>query len=246
MDRLGLLAAAVAVVAFPGGGFTAAAAALAAAGGRAIAAVSPGRRRPAGADAATWTPATVGGLAALAMGAALVPLPGSPIRALPTEGASQSLFALLALVAAAAVLCGGEPETWGRLRVAAGAACVTPVLALCTAAASFTPDIVEGLGDRRAGLARVLAAAAIVLAAPSLAEGGPRVPRWAVAGVASAFALALAEPASLAAAPGILSALAALGTAALAGLLVRVPAVVRSSAAIASGGVATVLALTLL
>lgn len=243
MDRLGLLAAAAAIVAFPGGAF-AVAAGLLASGGSGVRLRSLSR---AGARArSSWDPATIGGLAVLAMGAALVPLPGSPLHALPSGTASQNLLATLLLIGVAAVLCGGPLDEWDRLRAGVAAACVAPVLALCAAAASFTPDLVAGLGDRNAGVARILAGLTLVLAAPSLADGAGAAARWAVAGVVAIFALALAEPSTLASAPGAVSALAALGAALAAGVIGKAPARLRSTAAIASGAAATAFALTLL
>jgi hypothetical protein len=241
MDRIGLLAAAVAVIAFPGGAFAAAAGLMAAAGSNDL--------RRAGEPDTAWTPATVAGLAALAMAAALVPLPGSPALTLPSLGAPGNLLAIIVLVAAAVVLCDGAPDRWDPLRLAAAAGCVVAVTTLCAAAASFNPDIVAGLGGGRAGAARLLTGASLLLAIPSLvgAGGRPRAPAYAVVGVVAALGVAVGEPSALASTAGVVSAAAALAAAAAAGGAgALLPGRLREILAVAAAATATVLAATLL
>jgi hypothetical protein len=254
VDVLGLLNAAVAMAAFPGGAFAALAGVLAWAGGagtlrltRAAEQVTAGEvegtpRRD------LWTPATVAGLAALAMAAALVPLPGSPAHNLPALGAPDNVLAILVLLAAAGALCGRAPWEWDALRLGAAAAAAIAVVALAAAAATFSADTIINLGIGRGSTARVLAGIALLLAAPTLAGpgAGAHVSRFGLVGVVAALGFALAEPTGLAAAPGVASAALALAAAGLAGAAgALLPDRLREAAALAAGAAATGLALTL-
>ncbi|HET9051300.1 MAG TPA: hypothetical protein VFO60_06315 [Candidatus Dormibacteraeota bacterium] len=247
MDPVGLLAATVAMAVFPGGAFAVAAAAAVALGGL------PGRRRAgtggevagAGADA----PPSLAAIAALAFAAALVPLPGSPMRSLPAAAATDNVVAVEALLCAAVVLSGGPGRRWTWTAIAAAGLAASAVLALGAVAASFAPDVVAGLTDSRGGTARLLAGGAAILVAPTLAGLGTaaaRAHRLGVAGVTAALALAIGEPQSLANAAGVLSAVAALAAAAAAGLATLLPVRLRELLAAAAAALAVAVAATLL
>lgn len=235
MDVLGLLAAAVAVVAFPGGAFTVAAAGVAARLGR----MPPSHVRwPAPAYAATVL---------VVAACALLPLPGSPALHLPTgSGAPANLLGILLLLGAAVVLVASPQWPWARLLAAMSVA--LPLLVLAAAAATFDVTVVVGLPGRAIGAARALAAVALLVGAPHLAQPGdlavPRTARAVLLAAAGLLATALAVPGVAPGLPGAAVAVIALGVAAGLGLLTSVlgPRAVgpRAAALAAAAGAASV------
>lgn len=213
MDLVGLLAATGAVVGFPGGAYAVVAAGAAWTG----TAVGGRRRHRQGEARSAWTPGVAAGLVALAMAAALLPLPGSPATELPARGAPQSLLALLLLAGTAVALLGPTDADCPRLLAAAAA--LVPVLLLCAVAASFIPAVVVNLPGPRADVARLTAGLAVVLATPLLAGAARGLPRLGLLAVPALLAFALAEPRSWLGAPGAVTAVAALGAAVVVGLL---------------------------
>jgi len=161
MDALGLFAAVVAVTLFPGGLF-----ACAAAGGAALAAGFGGRRRPVDNG---WTPAAFAAAALLLFAAALVPLPQSPALELPAPGDAPTNVLAVVLLAGGGVALGTVPR-WPRSRIAAALAACVPLLVVAAQAATLAFPVVVGLPGPRLTAGRALAAAAILLAVPGLAE----------------------------------------------------------------------------
>lgn len=154
---LGLLDAVVAVALFPGGLYAMAMAA----------AVLPGTRMPAAQE--PWTGNAVAAAVLLVCAAALVPLPDSPVTALPAGGGAP------ANLLAAVLLCGagfavGMPARWPRVRLTAAVAAATPLLVLAASASTLSFPVVVSLPGRRLAAARALAAVAVLLAAPVLAR----------------------------------------------------------------------------
>lgn len=238
MDRLGLLAAVVAVTLYPGGAFAG------------LAGLIAGRRLPRLDAWAAWTPGSALGGVAVLVAASLLPLPGSPAGAIPEGGAPSNLLGLLVLLAAGAALCvttpapdGGGPghadapsatavpprrrgwrwrPTPGGLQVTAIVVAAVPLLALTAEAATLASGVVAGLGAPRLAAARALAAAALVLSAPLAIPddgGAPAAAPGLALGVALLLAAAIAEPGGLAARAGAISGLYALGIVALGGWL---------------------------
>jgi hypothetical protein len=155
VDVLGLLGAVVAVALFPGGIYAAAVA---------VAAL-PGTRMPAAEE--PWTGNTVAAAILLLCAAALVPLPDSPVIALPpNNGAPANLLA--AMVLGGAGFAVGMPPRWSRARLLAGIAAAVPLLVLAASAATLSFPVVVALPGRRLAAARALAAVALLLAAPVL------------------------------------------------------------------------------
>ena len=248
MDPVALLAATVAMVAFPGGAF-AVASGLAAAAGALPARARRGAGEPASDRLGGVPDGTLGLLAALALAASLVPLPGSPARSLPGAAAADNVVAVVALLAVAGAVARDPGRRWTATGMAATTLCGAAVLVLGAVGASFAPDVVSGLGDVRGTTARLLAGAAIVLVAPTLADLGRRAgaaARCALVGVAAAFAVAIGEPSPLASSPGVVSALAALAAAAAAGCGSLLPPRLREVLAGASAAAAIAVAGTLL
>jgi hypothetical protein len=155
VDVLGLLGAVVAVALFPGGLYAAAVAAAA----------LPGTRMPAAQE--PWTGSAVAAAVLLLSAAALVPLPDSPVLALPPgSGAPANLLAAMALGGAGFAL--GMPPRWPRTRLVAAAAAALPLLVLAASAATLSFPVVVALPGRELAAARALAAVALLLAAPVL------------------------------------------------------------------------------
>src|SRR5207302_9662687 len=227
MDTLALLSAAVAVLLYPGGAYLAGAALLA--GGRAAAA--PAR----------WTPPAVAAAACAVFAAALLPLPGSPATSLPGRtGPTANLLGVLLLLAAAVVLTG--PPRWPARRLVLAGAATLPALVLAVAAATFSLPVLVGLPGVRLGLARDLAAAAVLVAAPLLVPDEPATTpppaRAVVLGVVVLAGMSLWVPATLPRLPGVAAAAVVLAAVALFGRLAPGlrPAVGRPAMAVGVGG----------
>ena len=209
MDVLGLLAALVAVIGFPGGAYTVAAAGVAARLGR----MPPSHVRwPAPAYAATVL---------VVAACALLPLPGSPALHLPSgSGAPANLLGIQLLLGAAIVLVASPQWTWPRLLAAAAVA--VPPLVLAAASATFDVTVLVGLPGRAVGAARLLAALALLLGAPHLAQPGdlavPRTARALLLAAAGLLATALVLPGAGPGLPGVVIAGVGLGVAAGLGL----------------------------
>jgi hypothetical protein len=227
MDPLGLLAAVVAVLVYPGGTYLAAAALLAA--GRS--ALAPAR----------WTAPAAAGAACAALAAALLPLPGSPAVGLPDRsGPAPSLVPLLVLLGAAVALTG--PAHWTRQRVALAMATTLPGLTLAASAATFSLPVIVALAGTGAAAARDLAAAALLLAAPHLLPEGagepPALARALVLGVLVLAGMSLWLPAALPDLPGAVVAALLLAAVAAHGRLAAAPLArlaARSTARLATG-----------
>jgi hypothetical protein len=218
MEVTGLLAAAVAVGVFPGGLYLAAAASAAARGAGAW-------RWPA------LTPAEIAGLVALTLAAALVPLPGAPGRLIPDPGGAEAnLLALLMLTGVALGL--GSAPRWGAWRSAAAAAAGLPLLALAAAGSTLSAPTVAGLPGARLGVARLLAALALVLVGPALAGAGSAdaterggveraVPAVGLTALFALLAVAIGFPSGWGRLPGFVAAALAVLVAGLVGLGLR-------------------------
>jgi len=196
MDPVGLLAALVAVAAFPGGAY-----AVVAAG---AAALTPPWRALDG-----WTATAAAGAACTLVAAAQLPLPGSPAVALPDHGgAPANLLALLLLLAAAAALLNAD-DPWPPTRIAAAAVATLPLLWLAAVTAGFAPAaIIELPGGDELAAGRVCAGLALLVAAPAvlpLRAGTPRAGRALLLAVAALLALLLLEPVRLRSQPGVLT-----------------------------------------
>lgn len=220
MDATGLLASAVAVGVFPGGLYlvVASAAALLAAG----------RLR-----AARLGPTEVAGLAATAMAAALIPLPGAPGRLIPDPGGAAANLLALLLLGGGAIGLALAPR-WDAWRSAAALAAGLPLLALAAAASTLSVATVAALPGSRLALARDLAALALLLAAPALVGEGsgdtasraatPDAGGWpgaAVLAVAVLTAVSVGLPSAVGRLPGVAVAAIALGMVAVAGTGLR-------------------------
>lgn len=255
MDRLGLLAAVVALVVYPGGLFALLA-------GIVVGLV--GGQRPS-LGTTSDRGAALGALLVL-VAAAMLPLPGSPAGAIPEGGAPSNLLALLVLLGVGTALLGDHATeaastrerpagrgpgaaTEGRLQLAAAGAAALPVLGLAMGAASIASGVVAGLPGTRLVVARALTAAVLVLCAPLVGartRGAGRGGRAIAEGVCLLLAAAVAEPQRLTAAPGVASAayaLAVVAGGATLGLAVRRARLPALACAASLGLTATLLAL---
>jgi hypothetical protein len=235
VDPVTLLAAVVALVAFPGGAYTLAA------GGLAMRATGPPALRP-----SPWTAAHLTGCVLLLTAAALIPLPGAPTAVLPSDGAPANLTAAV-LLAGAGVVCtiGGG----GALRLLAAVTAATPLLALAVAASSLSLDSVTALSGARFGAARWLAAGVVVVLAPLLCSGDEDAPGPAVAlcsAVVLLFGLGIALSGRFGNAPGVITAVVVLGAmvpVAAVGRLVRGSPLLAVAVATPAATVASLLAI---
>jgi hypothetical protein len=231
MDVTGLLAAALAVAVFPGGLYLASAALASSRG------TAPFRVE-------ALTPPEVAGLVAITFAAALLPLPGAPSQLIPTTGgAPPNLLALLLL--AGMVLGLATAPRWDVWRCAAVMAAVLPLLALAAEGSTLTATTVAGLQGGHLGIARMLAALALVLAGPAVAgagaltgagaiaasaaeagggaaagtdAGGRSLPVAATVALCALLAVAIGLPASWSSVPGVVVAVLGLAVAAVVGL----------------------------
>ena len=234
MDPVGLLAAAIAVLVYPGGAFLAVTAA-----GIGLAE----RRRP----SSRWTPAAAGAMVMAVATAGQAALPGAPAGHLPSETAAPaSLVGALVTLSAAAVLAG--PAGWPPARLVA--AVCAPLGALAVAAAAATQDLTTlgHLSDPLLLPARVLAAVALAAGVRVVTgDASPPPVTWLVTAAAAVLAGTLALPPPLLDLPAVVGAVVvALGAAAFAGMtaLLRrmggawMPALLTAGASLAATGLA--------
>jgi len=118
------------------------------------------------------------------------------------------------------VLVASPQWPWPRLLAAVSVA--VPPLVLAAAAATFDVTVLVGLPGRAIGAARALAAAALLLGAPHLAQPGdlavPRTARALLLAAAGLLATALVLPGAAPGLPGVLVASVAVAVAAGLGL----------------------------
>jgi hypothetical protein len=142
------------------------------------------------------------------------------VTSLPGDsGPTANLLGMLVLLAAAVALTG--PVRWSPRRLLLAATATVPALVLAAAAATFSLPVIVGLPGDRLALARDLAAAAVLLAAPLLLPDEPSAaPVAARSVVAAAVVLAgmsLWVPAVFPRLPGLAAAVVVLAGVALHG-----------------------------
>ena len=207
MDALGVLYAALSLVLYPSGIYLAGAAYI----------VSRAAGLPRGEAARSPWP----GCAAVALAAALLPLPGSPLEALTSlKGVAPNVI-VAALIISAACAFASEMR-WTRRRIAVGASLALAMAALADGAATLSLPLIAGTPGALLSGARWCVAAALLISAPLLVRADDttvsRLVRAAVLSTAALMAEALVLP-SAAIAP--VGAAVALGGVALYGLLIR-------------------------